>query len=326
MTMSYVYLITVHPSEKRYVGQTKDMDDRFYRHLYTSRGPVHNELQNLEPDAYIEMIELWRGPTEDADLMERAFIREYGCIGPKGLNKATGGLEGFEMPEGFRDYVSETTKAGWEDPVIRDRRMTGILRAWDNDDRREHISALNKEKNKDPAYRAMVRKAHIMNTSTPVEMYDLETGDTIATFASMSMAIEILNLNQQDLCRCCNGQLRSHRGFGWRFSDENVSESLVDHMYDKEFREQVVDRLRMREHEVAKDRLVAMCDPEDGHLIKIFNTIMDAERYVGGTHQHIRKCMTNMKNHITHKGYKWRKVTDEEAEIFLQGRDSYEQV
>lgn len=318
MSEKYVYLITVHPSEKRYVGQTKNMDHRFNDHLAELNSPVHNELKRLGEGAYIEMIELWRGPSEESDDMERYYIDEYGCMGECGLNSTTGGIKGYSWTPEIREQIAEYQRSKWEDPAFREKCIAGQCAAWaGNEARREHISKVHKEKFKDVLYKEMVHRAGLKARGHPVEMYDLETGSVIAIFAGVNVAAEITGACQQHISKCCAGELKKHAGFGWRFAEGKISDELINSMEDGSFRDSIRSIFDEKTRCLEKDKLVVMVDPETGEALKIFKNMHSAADYVNGSHQHISKCVSGVPHHLTHKGYGWRRATDEEAKIYL---------
>ena len=321
MSEKYVYLITVYPSEKRYVGQTKNMDRRFNDHLARSYSPVYNELKRLGGGAYVEMIELWRGPSEESDDVERHYIDKYGCMGECGLNSTTGGIKGYSWDPEVREQIAEFQRSKWDDPAFREKCIAGLCTAWEgNEVRREHISRVHKEKFKDASYKDMVYRAGLKARGHPVEMYDLETGSVLATFAGVNIAADITGACQQNISRCCKGELKKHAGFGWRFTEDEITDELIDSMKDDLFKDGVKSIFDTKRYDIEKNKLIVMVDPETGEALKIFDGMECAARYVNGSHQHISKCVARAPHHLTHKGYGWRRATDEEAREYLMKR------
>ena len=57
------------------------------------------------------------------------------------------------------------------------------------------------------------RQAHMKS----VEMYDLNTGDTIRTFESAAEAGLFMKCRKDSIGRVCRGERKSFKGYGWRF-------------------------------------------------------------------------------------------------------------
>lgn len=55
-------------------------------------------------------------------------------------------------------------------------------------------------------------------TERKVQMFDKSTGELLATFPSLSEAARVTRINQGNICKCCNGKLKSAGGYGWRYN------------------------------------------------------------------------------------------------------------
>ena len=56
------------------------------------------------------------------------------------------------------------------------------------------------------------------SANKPVQMLDKSTGELLATFPSTMEASRITDINQGDICICCNGKLKSAGGYIWRYA------------------------------------------------------------------------------------------------------------
>ena len=50
-----------------------------------------------------------------------------------------------------------------------------------------------------------------------IEKYNLETGETIEEFNTLSIASRKSNLDKSNIKKCCDGLIKSLGGFGWRY-------------------------------------------------------------------------------------------------------------
>lgn len=60
---------------------------------------------------------------------------------------------------------------------------------------------------------------------------------------------------------------------------------------------------------------VQVCQSKSGKVIKIFNSITEAAKEVGGQESHISECANNKPQRHTHKGYEWSLVVEDESNV-----------
>jgi len=69
--------------------------------------------------------------------------------------------------------------------------------------------------------------------------YDINTGELLKMFDSISLASQEINGNVPSIVRCCKGGRKSYKGYIWRYENENIIkiDNVNDYMKDKSIRE-----------------------------------------------------------------------------------------
>lgn len=62
-------------------------------------------------------------------------------------------------------------------------------------------------------------KQNGINSSKPINQYTLD-GELINTFSSAREAHRELNISYKCISKCCNGNLKTYKGFIWKFANE----------------------------------------------------------------------------------------------------------
>lgn len=65
--------------------------------------------------------------------------------------------------------------------------------------------------------------------SKPVEQYDLESGELLATYPSTRAVERLMGFNQSAISKACNGQYKQMYGYIWKYQDNNV---FIDEDYE----------------------------------------------------------------------------------------------
>ena len=50
-----------------------------------------------------------------------------------------------------------------------------------------------------------------------VQMFDKSTGELLATFPSLMEAERVTGIDDRSISKCCNGKLKTHKGYIWRY-------------------------------------------------------------------------------------------------------------
>lgn len=109
--MRGIYIITNNENGKYYIGKSKDIDTRWYNHIYELNHNTHpnTHLQNAwnfygENNFTFEVLQECK--EEDIDAVEIKYIKEYDACNPcKGYNIALGG-QGGNMNEATKKKIS----------------------------------------------------------------------------------------------------------------------------------------------------------------------------------------------------------------------------
>lgn len=83
------------------------------------------------------------------------------------------------------------------------------------DNRLENLEYMTAEENLAYGTGVARRIEGAKRTRTPVESYDLETGETVQRFDGVNETAKY-GYSPQTVSHCCNGKNKSHRGLGWR--------------------------------------------------------------------------------------------------------------
>lgn len=147
-----------------------------------------------------------------------------------------------------------------------------------------------------------------------VAQYDLE-GNFIKEFASISDAEEELNARRKsNISRSCHNKNYESNGFQWRFIDETNKNTYKENIGKSYLAQSKIDnalatrakRLGIPIEEVSLIR-VAMCDKQTHEVIKIFNSVQDAQHEVGlKSHSGIYKVIHGERKSAG--GYWWKEI------------------
>lgn len=114
------------------------------------------------------------------------------------------------------------------DPEFEGRRIAALKYKWQNDpEYREKMSAAVKDRWNDTEYREKMSAAAKEAAEKPVNMLDLDTGNILKTFKSLTEAAEYLesigkgkNLHSRvcSISHCLSGRQQKAFGFGWEYA------------------------------------------------------------------------------------------------------------
>lgn len=120
------------------------------------------------------------------------------------------------------------------------------------------------------------------SNSKEVEQYDLTTGKTIRTFKSCKEAGKA-GFTSSSVSRCCIGQFKQHKGFGFRYTEAHVK------------------------GKGSRKRSVEQYDLTTGIIINTFKSMAEGARSLGFDPNGIKACCDDKLK--TYKGFGWRYKT-----------------
>lgn len=197
-----IYCIKNLKNNKVYIGKSKNISERWEKHLYALKSNTHpnSHLQSsfnkygevnfsfLILDSFEEMKEI------TLNELEIKLIKEYKShIDLYGYNKTFGG-EGASHIDSVKQKISNTLKGR---PL--------------DDRRREILTKSNVGKKKTEEWKKDISK----KLSVPIIQYDLEM-NFIREWSSMREAANKLGIYESGINSCVNGRQKSSKGFIWK--------------------------------------------------------------------------------------------------------------
>ena len=201
---NYCVYVHVSPSGKMYVGQTKNINNRWRNgagYLYTKNGVYKqpafaNAIIKYGWDRFEHEIIASNLTRKEADNFEELLIEKLNTTNPKyGYNCRKGG-NCSDLSQETKDKISNSLK-GEKHPLYG-----------------KHHKESTKKKISE-AHKAIGRK---------VVQYDLQ-GNFIKKWICMSDAANELDIDKAAIWRCCNGKSKTSGGFIWRYYNdiENIA-------------------------------------------------------------------------------------------------------
>lgn len=294
-----IYLITNIINNHSYVGQSVNIEKRWYRHsLASDECYFHNAIKKYGWQNFQCKIlkEIENNNKEQLNYWEKYYIQLYNTLMPNGYNMTTGG-----------DSNSETIKR-----KIRQYDKEGIfIQEFDS------IKEAGKKLNIDPRHIVAVAK-HKRNTAgdyqwcypediswiktnpktnggfdkIPVCQYDLK-GNYLTSFESLSAAIKAIGLSSMEgIVKCCNTKGNySSGGYQWR--------------YKKDYEEKISSYNQKIAHSTTNKAVIQYS--KEGIKIAEFTSAKEAADCLnmkkGGNSAILRVCQGKQK---TCMGYIWR--------------------
>jgi group I intron endonuclease len=147
-----IYKITHHESGKCYIGQSVDINRRWYIHRNYSnikeknRSAIASALQKYGIDAFDFKIleECSREMSNDREIY---WIAHFGSLSPNGYNMNTGGGQAFTFSEETRRKMSEGQKGQKQSEETRRKRSEAMKGHVVTEETRHKISKANKGEN-----------------------------------------------------------------------------------------------------------------------------------------------------------------------------------
>lgn len=236
--MGYIYLVENKINNKKYIGQTTQLDinKRWYQHKR------NNGIGKILLNAYEKYgIDNFRFKIicicfdSDTNKYETEYIKKYNTLYPNGYNLLEGGnnkkhneytisilkekLSGINHPNYGKKFSEERRK---NMSISR----TGIL----NPNYGKKISDEQKEKMKKKIKMFTKEKREEINNKISesvkknvqnrkiVVQYDINN-ILIKKYSSITEASKLINISRRSIQRCCDGIYKNAKGFIWKYED-----------------------------------------------------------------------------------------------------------
>ena len=128
--------------------------------------------------------------------------------------------------------------------------------------------------------------------SKPIVQIDLNTNEVINTYFGANEAARQTGFKQSSISACCNGRLKTNKGFKWMYLSDYEDGKLPSETPKKE----------------VPGKSVVQIDINTNEVIKVWQSGKEAERIGGFDQSNISACCRGKLK--THKGYKWMFLED----------------
>ena len=230
--ISGIYCIENMTTNKKYIGQSRNIDDRWYKHKNKLRNKKHENdyLQKAwnkygEDDFKFYIIE--ECDIEKLDEREIYYIDFYNVLNHDyGYNMQSGGQSSC-LTEYARAKLSASIKKAYQNENLRKQRSIDALNQWANPEIKKKITGKNNgmygRKHSKETRRKMsenkIKKPSPKRNTTPVLCIELNR-----VFQDAVTACTELGLNKSStgsIFSVCKGERRTCGGYHWKFLLEN---------------------------------------------------------------------------------------------------------
>ena len=227
---SGIYCIENTKSNKKYIGQSVNIEDRWRRHISElNNGTHHNShLQNVwnkYGEDYFKFYVLEYCDVSDLDEKERYYIGLYNTTDRDfGYNLQSGGQASNSHSDETKKKISESNKKAYQNEELRKVRSNDALKQWANPEIKEKIMGQNNgvygKHHSEEARRKMSEKKKGKPSPKrlliPVLCIELnEIFDCAAT------AAKEFNVQSGSILGVCRGDRKTCGGYHWKFLLEN---------------------------------------------------------------------------------------------------------
>jgi len=212
--MGYIYKITNKATRKEYIGQTIDLDERWYQHKYKKRSNCRY-LKNAINKYGIEQFSFKLMCVcfdEDMDVYEQQYMEVYNTLVPDGYNLRKGG-NGGKHHEETKQKISLALKG----------RCTYDVHPFTGKHHTDKTKDLISKKLKERFATDEGRKAKLETVKKrAVVQFDTD-GNIIQKFSSLREAGSYLNVNHSQVSMVCSGKRKTVKGFVMKYADDAES-------------------------------------------------------------------------------------------------------
>lgn len=220
-----IYMIQNKVNNKIYIGQAVDIEDRWGEHRRGLRGGYHHNkhLQNSwkrDGEENFEFTVLLECEESNLNMYEEYYIFELMTYDPRvGYNKDYGGKSGRPTEETKRK-LSEARKGekhhmyGKQLSEEAKRKMSESHKGRQfSEETRRKLSEAKKGKHRSEETKRKISE----NRSKPVVQIDPTTNKIVKVWESSTEAVRQGGFTHGSISRCCNGKLKTHKGYKWVF-------------------------------------------------------------------------------------------------------------
>lgn len=220
-----IYMIQNKVNNKMYIGQAVDIEDRWGEHRRGLRGGYHHNkhLQNSwkrDGEENFEFTVLLECEESNLNMYEEYYIFELMTYDPRvGYNKDYGGKSGRPTEETKRK-LSEARKGekhhmyGKQLSEEAKRKMSESHKGRQfSEETRRKLSEAKKGKHRSEETKRKISE----NQSKPVVQIDPTTNKIVKVWESSTEAVRQGGFTHGSISRCCNGKLKTHKGYKWVF-------------------------------------------------------------------------------------------------------------
>ena len=223
---SGIYCIENITTNKKYIGQSTDINDRWRKHISElNHNSHHNDYLQKAWNKYgeddFEFYILEYCNEDELDEKENYYINFYDTIDRKyGYNLKSGGQAHCHHTEEVKNKISESNKKAYQNQELRELRSINALKQWANPNIKEKIMGSNngmygKHHNEETRQKISKNRSGIPShkrNRTPVFCIELNRKFDDATEAGKK-----LSLDGSAILKVCQGKRKTCGGYHWKF-------------------------------------------------------------------------------------------------------------
>lgn len=220
-----IYLITNQINGKQYIGQTvRDPELRWNEHnKYKINTTISNALKKYGIENFhFEVIDESASDIDELNDLEEFYISFYNTFKGRGYNMTSGG-EGFTISEETKKKMSDSRRGVIKSNSHKKKISESHKGKTFSTESKQKMSESGKVKIFSKSHKQNISNAHkgksgmLGHASKKVVQIDKITGKEIACWFSTNEVSKILNIQQSNISKCCNGKYKSAGGYIWRY-------------------------------------------------------------------------------------------------------------